>query len=197
MREWGADGNLPCLGVYGVPDAWPHVQQLLCETGFDDNDEGQIEIVYAGELASIGPPASAPVEGLGVLRVVGSLGTSFEAVLGGEVVGAFEVEDTYGATNASLARWADVGNHWVDPVHRGRGIGTWLFRHGGEWLRLGGKDRLLAYAVERRGGTAIPTEGAAEAWNRYYARLGLQPITRTRRGWRRSPVAGPSEGSRP
>ena len=22
-REWGADGNLPCLGVYGIPDSWP------------------------------------------------------------------------------------------------------------------------------------------------------------------------------
>ena len=197
VREWGADGNLPCLGVYGIPDAWPHVRRLLCEAGFDDNDGGQIEIVYAGELAGVGPPASAPVEGLRVRRVVGSLGALFEAVLDGEVVGGFEVEDTYGVANASLARWADVGNHWVHPDHRRRGIGTWLFRHGCEWLRLGGRDRLLAYAVEQWRDSAIPTEGAAKEWTRYYARFGLQPISRTRRGWHRSPVAVPSQGSRP
>lgn len=188
-REWGADGNLPCLGVYGIPDAWPHVQRLLHEAGFDDEDGGQIEVVFAGDLASVDVPGPAPIDGLAIRRVVGSLGTSFDALLDGIVVGVFEVEDFYGATNASLTRWADEGNHWVHPDHRGQGIGSWLFRQGCSWLRLGGKDRLLCYAVERWGRGAQPTEGTAAEWGSYYERFGLEPITRTRRGWRKSPTA--------
>lgn len=189
VREWGADGNLPCLGVYGIPDAWPHVKQLVREAGFGD-EGGQIEIVFAGDLAQIDPPGPAPIEHLGLRRVVGPLGTSFEAVLDDTVLGLFEVEDFYGATNASLTRWADEANHWVHPGHRRRGIGSWLFRHGCAWLRLGGKDRLLAYAVERWGREAVPTEGTASDWSRYYEGFGLRPITRTRRGWHRTPAEG-------
>jgi len=188
VREWGADGNLPCLGVYGIPDAWRHVEQVVRSAGFDD-EGGQIEVVFAGDLARIDPPGAAPIDGLAVRRVVGPLGTSFEADLDDTVVGVFEVEDFYGITNASLTRWADEGNHWVHPDHRRQGIGSWLFQHGCEWLRLGGKDRLLAYAVERWASGAVPTEGTAAEWARYYERFGLQPITRTRRGWHRSPTA--------
>lgn len=188
VREWGVDGNLPCLGVYGLPDAWPHVQQLVREAGFDD-EGGQVEVVFAGDLARVEPPGTAPDERLAVRRVVGPLGTSFEAVLDGAVVGVLEVEDFYGATNASLTRWADVGNHRVHPDHRGHGIGSWLVRHGCDWLRLGGKDRLLAYATERWGHSAIPTEGTVDEWTRYLRRFGLEPITRTRRGWHRAPTA--------
>jgi hypothetical protein len=36
-------------GVYGVPDAWPHIQSLLAEAGFDEAD-GQVEVVFAGAL---------------------------------------------------------------------------------------------------------------------------------------------------
>jgi hypothetical protein len=41
----------------------------------------------------------------------------------------------------------------------------------------------------------MPTEGTAEEWTLYYARFGLQPITRTRRGWHRSTVPVFSDGS--
>lgn len=196
VREWGADGNLPCLGVYGVPDAWPHVQELLTEAGFDD-DGGQVEIVFAGDLARVDRPGPPHVDGLRLRRVVGPLGTSFQAVLDDAVIGVFEVEDFYGATNASLQRWADEGNHWVHEDHRRRGIGSWLFRHGCEWLRLGGKDRLLTYAAERWGDGAQPTEGTAAEWGRYYARFDLQPLIRTRRGWHRLPATGRGRGSGP
>lgn len=186
-RRWGADGNLPCLGVYGIPDAWPHVQQLLAEAGFT-NDEGQIEVVFAGDLAEVPEPGpAAPIAGLELRRVVGPRGTLFQAVLDGEVVGTFEVEDSYGTSNASLSRWADIANHRVAPDHRCQGIGSWLVRHGCRWLRLGGKDRVLAYAAERWSTEAIPTEGSAEGWAQYYARFGLRQITRTRRGWQRAP----------
>jgi GNAT superfamily N-acetyltransferase len=185
-REWGADGNLPCLGVYGIPDAWPHVQQLLLDAGFSVDGE-QIEVVFAGDLASVAEPGPAPVEGVTVRRVVGPLGTSFEAVLDGTVIGDFEVEDFYGTNNDALSPWADECNHRVDAAHRRNGIGSWLFQHGCAWLRLGGKERFLSYAVEQWGRAAVPIEGNLEGWTTYYERFGLRPITRTRRGWHRTP----------
>ena len=185
-RIWYADGGLPCLGVYGIPDAWPHVEHLLSDAGFTD-DDGQIELVYAGDISSVAEPGPAPVEGVGLRRVVGPLGTSFEAWLNGQRIGLFEVEDCYGIANAQLTSWADEANHWVSDGHRGHGVGTWLVRHGCRWLRLGGKTRLLAYAVERRGQGLDPMENTPESCTPYYARFGLTPITRTRRGWHRSP----------
>jgi GNAT superfamily N-acetyltransferase len=187
-RIWYADGNLPCLGVYGVPDAWPHVQQLLIDGRFDDSD-GQVEVVFAGSLHGIDPPGPPPMPNVELRRAVGPLGTSFEAWLHDKRIGVFEIEDFYGITNSQLARWADEGNHWVVPEHRGAGIGTWLARHGCEWLRLAGKDRLLTYAIEASSGGPdwIANEPTAENARHYYARFGLVPITRTRRGWRRAP----------
>lgn len=185
-RIWYADGALPCLGLNGVPDAWPHVQRLLSEACFDD-DGGQIEVLFAGDLAAVAEPGPAPQTGLDVRRVVATQGTSFEAVIGDERVGVFEVEDFYGTANGQLASWADEANHWVSPAHRGRGIGTWLLRHGCAWLRLGGKQRLLTYAVERRARGATPMEATAELCEHYYRRHGLVVIGCSRRGWRRAP----------
>lgn len=186
VRIWYADGALPCLGVYGIPDAWPHVERLLIVAGFSD-DGGQIEVVYAGDIAGVAEPGSPPVTGVELRRVMGPLGTSFEAWMGAERVGVFEVEDSHGVANAQLARWANGSNHWVALEHRGKGIGTWLVRHGCAWLRLGGKSRLLAYAVEQRADGAEPMEATAERCTPHYARFGLSPITRTRRGWHRDP----------
>jgi len=186
-RLWYADGNLPCLGVYGIPDAWPHIEELLVAAGFS-NEGGQIEVIYAGDLNHVERPGRTPVTDLELRRVVGPLGTTFEAWIRDERVGFFEVEDVHGTANSQLARWADEGNHWVAPGHRGQGIGTWLFRHGCLWLCLGGKDRLLAYAVERRARGAEPMEASADRCDNYYTRLGLTRITRTTRGWCRRPA---------
>jgi GNAT superfamily N-acetyltransferase len=184
-RIWFADGGLPCLGVYGVPDAWPHVERLLVDAGFDD-DGGQIEVVYAGDITGVPEPGPAP-DAVTLRRVVGPMGTSFEAWTGDDRVGVFEIEHSHGIANAQLTRWADEANHWVAPEHRGRGIGSWLVRHGCAWMRLGGKDRLVAYAVERRARGAEPMEDMTERCDRYFARFGLRPITRTRRGYYRQP----------
>ena len=187
-RIWYADGNLPCLGVYGVSDSWPHVQELLQDLGFSDV-EGQVELIFAGELEAVEQPGPPPVEGLELRRRVGSLGVSFDAVLAGETVGVFEVEDTHGTSNAQLSRWADEANHWVAAEHRGLGIGSWLFRHGCDWLRVGGKGRFLAYAIESRGSQHDQSDvRGAEECERYYARFGLRRMTRTRRGWMRNPA---------
>lgn len=191
VRTWYADGTLPCLGVYGVPDGWPHVQELLTTAGFDDS-KGQIEVLFAGDLAAVEAPGPAPVTDLQIRRVVGPLGTAFEAFLDGERIGVFEIEDSYGTTNSQLARWADEANHWVAAAHRGQGVGTWLFRHGCAWLRLGGKERLLAYAIERRAHGAEPMEANVERCEPYYARYGLTRIGRTRRGWQRTPIVTPA-----
>lgn len=176
---WHADGALPCLGVYGIPDAWPHVRALVAEAGFDDRD-GQVEIVFAGDLADVEPPGPAPVEGATVQRVLGTLGTAFQAIVGEQVVGLFEVEDGYsrGGSVGGLEGWADVGSHRVNDELQGQGIGSWLLRHGCEWLRLGGSRRLLAYAVDDENLPRI---------ERYYCRHGLRRINRTRRGWARLP----------
>jgi GNAT superfamily N-acetyltransferase len=184
--RWLADGNLPCLGVYGIPDSWPHIERLLVEAGFDD-DGGQVEIVYAGDISQISEADSPPLGALELRRVVGPLGTSFEAWIDTTRIGVFEVEDAHGTSNAQLARWADEANHWVAPEYRGHGVGPWLFRQAASWLRLAGKDRLLAYAVERRARGMAPMDATTEGCDRYYRRLGLQRITRTRRGWHREP----------
>lgn len=77
-----------------------------------------------------------------------------------------------------LDGWADIGNHRVREDLRGRGIGSWLFRHGCTWLRSGGTRRLLAYAIEDENRPGL---------ERYYASHGLTRINRTRRGWNRAP----------
>lgn len=177
-RTWHADGSLPCPGVYGISESWPHVLELVTEAGFDDRD-GQVEVTFAGDLDEVAPPGPAPC-GLVVRRVLGTLGTTFQALDGGDVVGVFEVDDDYtkGGSVMTLDGWADECNHWVKEDIRGRGVGTWLFRHGCAWLRLGGTRRLLAYAIEDENLPKI---------ERYYARHGLVRINRTRRGWKRAP----------
>lgn len=185
LRGWNprilyADGGAFALATYGVPDAWPHVAQALMDAGFTDKG-GQVEMILAGHLADVPPPGDLPIPDLAIRRVVGPLGVAFEAVLDDVVVGVFETEDGYtrGGSVMTLAGWADESNHWVREDLRGRGIGTWLFRHGCDWLRLGGSTRLLAYATEDEGFSR--TEA-------YYASHGLRTIGRTRRGWWRDPA---------
>lgn len=178
VRLLHADGALPTPATYGVSDAWPHIQALYLNAGFDPAG-GQTEVQLAGSLERVDHPGPAPVEGLILRRAVGPLATSFDALLDEGVVGAFEVDDdlSRGGTMMCMRGWADIANHWVREDLRGRGIGTWLFRHGVDWLRLGGTDRLLTYAIENDN---------IDATIRYYGRFGLLPINRTRRGWTRS-----------
>lgn len=183
VRIWYGDGTLPAPGVYGVSDAWPHVQLLFDEAGFDAS-RGQAEIVYAGTLDRFPEVGSPPMPALGTSRQLGPLATAFNAVLEGQIVGSYEVDQdlTRGGTNIAFAGWADECNHWVREDLRGKGIGTWLVAQAALWLRLGGTTRFLAYAIEN------------EHINRctdYYARYGLAPINRTVRGWSRQPHGHP------
>jgi GNAT superfamily N-acetyltransferase len=177
VRVYYGDGSLPAPGVYGVSDSWPHVRVLYEEAGFDPSG-GQVEIVYAGTIDSLAVPGGPPVRGVTVQRRLGPLGTAFNAVLDGEVVGTYEIDDdlTRGGANLAFSGWADECNHWVRQDLRGKGIGSWLVGHAGAWLRLGGTSRLLAYAIENE---------HVDRCTRHYARCGLMPVNRTVRGWRR------------
>lgn len=106
----------------------------------------------------------------------------------GEVVGAFEVDDdlSRGGSMARMTGWADECNHWVRPDLQRQGIGTWLFRHGADWLRLGGIERLMVHLAE---------DDELDARLRYYGRHGLTPFNRARRGWERRPGREPVAGS--
>lgn len=180
LRSWGVhawygDGDLPAPGCYGVSDAWPHIQLLYEEAGFDHRD-GQVEIMYAGTLDGIAAPGDPPLRELSLRRQLGPLGTAFNAEIDGEVLGTYEVDDdlTRGGTNLAFAGWADECNHWVREDLRGQGIGSWLVAHAAAWLRLGSTTRLLAYAIEN---------DQVDRCTRYYGRYGLRPINRTVRGW--------------
>jgi GNAT superfamily N-acetyltransferase len=183
LDEWGvtrqyAEGDLPTLATYGVPDVWPHVQAVLRDAGFDDR-EGRTEVLVAGTLDEVGPPGLPPLEGLSVRRSVGHLTTSFSAALGGDVIGCANVRDdlTRGGTLSRLAGWAELWELQVEPEYRGRGVGSWLVRTAVAWLRLGGCTRMLA--------TAAPDMPEPEM-ERFYARFGWEELCRTRRGWRRT-----------
>jgi GNAT superfamily N-acetyltransferase len=138
-------------------------------------------------VADLPHPAGPPVPGLAVRRSVGINGTRLSAFLGDEVTGYIEVEIF--EEHERLARhggWADVGNLHIAPGYRRRGVGTWLLRQAGDWLRLAQVERLLDYAyLEGR-------DAAGQDYDDYRAFLaasGFQILTRTQRGWTRA--AGP------
>lgn len=179
VRRQYADGDLPTPATYGVPDAWPHVRRLLTCAGFRDT-HASVEVQLAGSLDGFTPPGPAPLDGLVVERSVGIHAARFSSTSqsgSGEVVGFVEAVDdhTRGGTLSRLAGWADLAELHVSADLRGRGVGTWLLAHEAAWLRLGGTTRFLVAL----GGDDVRAEG-------FFARLGLQRINRTHRGWERA-----------
>lgn len=177
LERWGvdrkyADGALPAKGVYGVPDAWPHVQAIYERVGF--RHEGHTETVLAVLVDDLPEPTNPPIDGLEIRRTLGINGTRFSATVGEEVVGFVEVESdvTMGGTLSRFAGWADIGNLCVREHDRRRGVGTWMVAHAAEWLRLGGVERLLSY-VERGHDDELGFSLA----------VGFRALTTTRRGW--------------
>jgi GNAT superfamily N-acetyltransferase len=167
-----ADGSLPAPGVYGVPDAWPHVRSVYERAGFVH--DGRLEIVFVARVADLAGPPEAPLPGLALRRELGINGTRFAAVLDGDEIGFVEVESdfTHGGTLSRFAGWSDVGNLVVREEHRRRGVATWLVAHAAEWLRLGGVANVIAYAAcEEHDESA------------FLERLGFRELTRTSRGW--------------
>jgi GNAT superfamily N-acetyltransferase len=177
-----ADGALPAPGVYGIPQQWPHVRELLEHAGFAPGE--QTEIVYVADVAEL-PRPEASLPGLALTRTLGVNGTRLSALLGGEVIGYVEVAPCTG-DSARFVRhegWADVGNLHVVEAHRRRGVGGWLLGRAAEWLRLGHVDRLLDYTM--------PQE---EGYIAFLEHSGFRELTRTTRGWARRPASGRSTG---
>jgi GNAT superfamily N-acetyltransferase len=168
-----ADGALPAPGVYGIPEQWPHVAASLERAGF--RHDGRVEIVLIADVAAL-RAEDGRVDGVTFRRTLGVNGTRLSAVVGSEQIGLIEVEPLQTAERTPrLGGWADVGNLHVDAANRRRGIGRSLVARAAEWLRLGGVDRLLAYA-----------DADDRACLEFLRRVGFLELTRTRRGWRRT-----------
>src|SRR6185503_18406531 len=172
LRAWrpasiGADGTLPAPGVYGIPEQWPHVADLLRRVGFSRG--ARTEIVLLADVAEL--PRRPRPSGLRVERTLGTVGTRLAAVRDDCVVGYVEVDTGIGGSGAIAGQpgWADVGNLWVQEADRGRGVGSWLLGEAAEWLRLGRVDRLLAYADPGETG--------------FLERCGFRRLTETVRDW--------------
>ena len=177
MAAWGvptthADVSLPALATYGITDCWPHLAALFERSGFVAR--GHVEVILVARVDELAREVAPPLEGLTLRRSVGDCGTRFTAVRGDDVLGIVEVESdlTDGGTRSRLAGWSDVGNLLVGEPYRRGGVATWMLAGVAGWLRLGGVQRLVAYAWPEH------TDELA-----FYASAGFRELTRTRRGW--------------
>jgi len=188
VRRQYAAGDLPTPATYGVPDAWPHVAEVLRTAGFSDAHSRRA-YRYAGTVAGVPSPGPAPVEGLAIRREIGNLTTRFAAVLGDDAVGYVHVRDdlTRGGTLSRLVRWAEFWEWYVEPTYRRRGIATWLGRHAVDWLRLGGAERVLGSADD---------ELLADGLGALIEAFGWRSIGTSRTGWRREPSSAPATPQR-
>jgi GNAT superfamily N-acetyltransferase len=181
MDEWRVDrqyaaGELPAPAVYGVPACWPHIRRLYLRHGFEWN--GRVEIILVAPVAALPATQEPPLSDLGLRRTVGACGVRFAADRAGETVGYIEVEIRSDADpRARQFGWSDIGNLWIRDDLCRQGIGTWLLAGAADWLRLGGIERLLAYAW--------PEEEAELA---FLSRHGFEELVRSERGWERTGV---------
>lgn len=180
LELWGvgrqyADGALPVPGVYGVPDQWPHIRDAYERAGFVQ--EGQTEIVYIATVDELPRPAEPPLEGLSLHRSLGINGTRLSAVLDNQVVGFIEVATLEGAGRVPRhPGWADIGNLHVIEDYRRRGVASWLLGQAADWLRLARVERVLDYHWPDH-----------EDYIAFLGAVGFRELTRTKRGWVRTP----------
>lgn len=189
VTRQGAEGDLPVpCGVYGVPEQWPHVAALYERAGF--RPAGHSEIIYMARVAGLSRPAAPPLEGLTVSRSVGMNGTRMSAVRDGEVAGYIEVEiREKGERLSPRGRWADVGNLHVAGEYQRRGVATWLLGQAADWLDLAQVDNLLDYSYAD---TRNPDHCDPAGYQAFLASAGFRELTRTRRGWTRTPAGDQS-----
>jgi GNAT superfamily N-acetyltransferase len=184
LEEWGvtrqdAGGDLPVRGVFGVPEQWPHVRDLYQRAGFVPARAAEVVcLARVDELPHRGGP---PLAGLAIRRSVGMNGTRLSAVLGEQVVGYIEV-DIFddGERLPRHGGWADIGNLHVTRDYRRRGVATWLLGEAGRWLQLAHVTSLLDYA-------SLETGPGYASYQAFLAASGFTELTRTQRGWTRSP----------
>jgi GNAT superfamily N-acetyltransferase len=191
LDDWGvtsqsAAGDLPVPGVYGVPEQWPHIRALYERAGF--SHEGHTEVIYLAIVEDLRRPADPPIPGLTVRRSAGLNGTRLSAVLADQVIGYIEVEIfDDGERLARHSGWADIGNLCVAEQYRRRGVATWLLGRAADWLRLAHVDRVLDYTYLQG------RDVTGQEYDEGRAFLQASPfteLTRTMRGWTRSPQAG-------
>ena len=187
LDEWGvtrqdAGGELPVRGVFGVPEQWPHIRALYQRAGF--TPAGSTEVVYLVEVSELLRLSSPPVAGLAARRSVGMNGTRLSAVLGDQEIGYIEVEIfTGGERLPRHGGWADIGNLHVTEDYRRQGVATWLLGQAATWLRLAQVTRLLDYDTLE----PDPAGRDGAGYRAFLAASGFTELTRTQRGWTRSP----------
>ena len=184
FRRWRArrefaNGALPAPGAYGVPDAWPHVHQMLADAGFGD---GRPEEVLAAAVSNLPRAVPPPRPGLRVVRSVGAVGTRFAAREGDRDLGYLDIDTALGEQGrfAPGQRLADIGNLWVEPDDRRRGVARWLLATAADWLDLAGVRLLLTYLDPM-------TDDAERA---FVTAAGFTPMITTTRGLQRRTSPG-------
>ena len=188
LEQWGvarqeAGGELPVRGVYGVPDQWPHISTLYERAGFAHT--GHTEIIYLASVERLARQGEAPIAGLSGRRTVGMNGTRISAMLADEVIGYVEVEIfDEGERLVRPGGWADIGNMHVSEPYRRFGVGSWLLSQAADWLHTANIDHLLDYAWLDGTDPGGQDYAASRA---FLAATGFQELTRTRRGWTRTP----------
>ena len=152
-------------------------------------------MVYLATVEDLPHPARPPISGLSVCRSVGINGTRLAAVRGEELIGYIEVEVVEEGERLSRhGGWADVGNLHVARQHRRHGVATWLLGQAAGWLRLAQAERLLSYAwLEGQD----PTGQDYTAYRAFLAASGFRQLTRTKRGWTRTPPSPPMTSALP
>jgi len=182
-----AGGEVPVPGVYGVPEQWHHIRELYQNAGFAHG--GHTEVVYLARVEDLPAAADPPIKGLDARRSVGINGCRLSAILDDQVAGYIEVEILdEGERIGRHGGWADVGNLHVAEPFRHQGVATWLLGQAGDWLRLANIDRLLDYAWLE--GTD-PGGVTYDAYRELLAKAGFRELTRTKRGWTRTPGGTP------
>ncbi len=185
MDEWQVDrqyaeGELPSLAAYGVPECWPHIRALYLRHGFVHR--GHVEIILVASVNDLPSTPEVPLPGLILRRSLGAAGTRFSGVLEDEVVGYIEVElRNDGDPRTRQFGWSDIANLWVKEDLRRKRIGSWLLGTAADWLRLGGIQRLLTYAW--------PEQQDQLA---FAAHHGFLELVRTERGWVREQTSNVS-----
>jgi GNAT superfamily N-acetyltransferase len=176
LEDWNverqyAGGELKSVAVYGVPESWPHIRALYVRHGFVHG--GDVEVVLVASVDRLPSGGKPPLPDLMLRRSVGVCGTRIAAVRGEDSVGYIEVEMRIdGDQRTREFGWSDIGNLWVAEAIRRRGIATWLLAAAADWLRLGGVQRLVAYASPAAAGELA-----------LFARNGFCELVRTERGW--------------
>jgi GNAT superfamily N-acetyltransferase len=174
MASWGAarcyaDGSLPVLGVYGVPDVWPHIRALYSRAGFVP---GREETVLVCEVADL--PARIPRD-WAITRRLGVNGVRFTAERNAGRLGYLEVDTAHDGSRFSSGNGrADIGNLFVEDGQRRQGVASSLLAEAGRWLRLAGATCLITYL----------DDASPDSERLFYERVGFEVQTRTTRGWR-------------